>query len=110
MPEPQLSHLIPIIDTRTHCVVAWRCRVTMIQEGQAAFDIVEQPLEVQTIGDRGPQVTVLAPCKALSSWMEADARELLAQAPRVQACVARLHQILDIRCYRRPIEDFTFAP
>lgn len=110
MSEPQLSHLIPIVDTRTNCVVAWRCRITMMQHDQTAFDVVEQPLEAQIMDERGPQLTVLAPIKAVSAWTEAEARELLAQASRVQVCAARLRQILDIRCYRRPIEDFTFAP
>ena len=110
MLEPQLSHLIPIVDTRTHCVVAWRCRITMMQHDQTAFDVVEQPLEAQIMNECGDQLTVLAPTKALSSWTEAEARDFLLQSPRVRACVARLQQILDIRCYRRPIEDFTFAP
>lgn len=111
MTEPQLSHFVPIVDTRTGIVEAWRCRITMTQGEQTAFDLVEQPIEVVvTDGPGRPRLVVLADRKLVTAWTEADARAFLAQAPRVQACVARLRQILDIRCYRRPIEDFTFAP
>lgn len=110
MTEPQLSHLVPIVDTRTGMVEAWRCRVTMTQGGQTAFDIVEQPIEIQMPNEPGPpRIVVLADRKPVAAWTEAGAREFLAQAPRVRACLARLQQILDIRCYRRPIENFTFA-
>lgn len=110
MSEPQLSQLIPIVDIRTGMVEAWRCRITMTQDDQTAFDIVEQPIEVQVVDEAGPpKLKVLAPRLLVSAWTEAHARDFLLQSPRVRACAARLQQILDIRCYRRPIEGFTFT-
>jgi len=107
MTDPIISDLYPIIDIRTGHVEAWRCRLTLQQEQESIFDIVEQPIEEPGPGQPGQNLIILASRKPVSAWTQAEVQQFVRSGPTMRRRLAMMRHLLERRCYRRPVESFT---